>query len=130
MLLFLIIKAEADIFQELREYDRAIKAYKALLTYCELWKFKEAIINLNEQIGMCYRLMRLHNVAVDCFKMELQHAWANKDYEQELKCYNLISQEYYYIGEMEKMKIYYDRYITGTVESDQSLTKKSAIIAV
>jgi hypothetical protein len=48
MLLFLIIKAEADIFQELREYDRAIKAYKALLTYCELWKFKEAIINLNE----------------------------------------------------------------------------------
>lgn len=130
MLLFLIIKAEADIFQELREYDRAIKAYKALLTYCELWKFKEAIINLNEQIGMCYRLMRLHNVAVDCFKMELQHAWANNDYKQELKCYNLISQEYYYIGEMEKMKIYYDRYITGTVESDQSLTKKSAIIAV
>lgn len=69
MLLFLVIKLEADIFQELREYDRAIKAYKALLTYCELWKFKEPIINLNEQIGMCYRLMRLHNAAVDCFKM-------------------------------------------------------------
>jgi len=30
MLLFLVLKTEGDIFQELRDFDKAIKAYKAL----------------------------------------------------------------------------------------------------
>lgn len=71
MLLYLIIKAEGDLFQELRDYDRALKAYKALQSYCEIWQLKEPLVATIEQIGLCYRLMRIHKVAADCFKKEL-----------------------------------------------------------
>jgi hypothetical protein len=71
LLLFLIVKAEGDIFQELRDYDRAIKAYKVLQSYCEIWQLSIPLMQTIEQIGLCYRLMRIHRVASDCYKKEL-----------------------------------------------------------
>ena len=68
LLLFTVLKVEADIFQELREYDRSIRAYKSLKNFCDLWKLKYPAMMVCEQIGMCYRLMRMHAAAVDYFK--------------------------------------------------------------
>jgi len=68
ILLFTILKAEGDLFQELREFDRAIKAYKALKNYCDQWNLQSCRLKVYEQIGMCYRTMRLHSAAVDYFK--------------------------------------------------------------
>ena len=120
MLLYLIIKTEGDIFQELRDYDRAIKAYKALLSYCELWKLATPIIHTLEQIGLCYRLNRLHSAAVDYFKMALQYAWTEQNVDAELRCYDMIALEYYYLGDMERMQIFNNRFIQGKIENDKS----------
>jgi tetratricopeptide (TPR) repeat protein len=99
ILLFVVLKAEGDIFQELRDFDKAIKSYKALATYCEIWQLKEPHLHLMEQIALCYRLMRVHGVAVDFFKKELQHAWQMGDKSAELDAYNHLATEYYYIGD-------------------------------
>ena len=48
LLLFTVLKAEGDIFQELREYDRAIRAYKALKNYCDIWELKYPAMMLCE----------------------------------------------------------------------------------
>ena len=60
LLLFTVLKAEGDIFQELREYDKAIRAYKSLKNYCDIWTLKYPAMMTCEQIGLCYRLMRMH----------------------------------------------------------------------
>jgi hypothetical protein len=100
------LKTEGDLFQELRDFDRSIKAYKTLQTFCEIWQLKEPLINTTEQIGLCYRLMRIHGVAADCYKKQLQHAWETGDKKQELRCYSQLACEYYYLNDPEKMKAF------------------------
>jgi len=38
LLLFTVLKCEGEVFQEMREYDRAIKAYKSLKNFCDMWE--------------------------------------------------------------------------------------------
>lgn len=74
---FLIIRAQANVLIELKEFDRAIKALKSLKNYCKRWqrhsdthlllkniKFKEMrgtndfnqlLMSLYHQIGLIYR---------------------------------------------------------------------------
>jgi len=84
-------------------------------------------MHLMEQIALCYRLMRVHGVAVDYYKKELQHAWLLGDHKQELTCYHHLATEYYYLGEHGKMNEYNERFMKGLLESDNSQAKKSAI---
>ena len=37
MIFYCILKTEADIFIELRDFNRAIQAFKALRNYCKHW---------------------------------------------------------------------------------------------
>ena len=67
LLLFIVLKTEGTIFQELREYDRAIRAYKSLKNFCDIWNLKYPGMKVCEQLGFCYRAMRMHAVAVDFF---------------------------------------------------------------
>jgi len=41
MIFFSLLKTEGDILIEVRDYDRAIKAYKALRNYCNNWEMQE-----------------------------------------------------------------------------------------
>ena len=127
LLLFTVLKAEGDIFQELREYDRAIKAYKSLKNFCDIWQLKYPAMMLCEQLGMCYRLMRMHLVAVDFFKKQLCISWDIESERDELLAYQNIAQEYYYIGNLEKMRLYEERFLKGNLEGDNSTTKNAAV---
>ena len=91
MLLFTVLKAEGDIFQELREYDRAIRAYKSLKNFCDIWQLKYPSMMVAEQIGMSYRLMRMHSVAVDYFKKQLCLSWEIESERDELLAYMNIA---------------------------------------
>ena len=72
LLLFIVLKTEGDIFQELREYDRAIRAYKSIKNFCDIWGLKYPAMMMCEQIGFCYRLMRMHSVAVETAPDEVE----------------------------------------------------------
>ena len=41
MLFYCILKTEGDIFIELRDFHRAIQAYKSLKNYCKVWELLE-----------------------------------------------------------------------------------------
>ena len=62
---------------------------------------------------MCYRLMRMHSLAVDFFKKQLQICWEINSERDELIAYQNIATEYYYIGDMEKMRLYEERFMKG-----------------
>jgi len=83
---------------ELNDYDKAIKAYKALRNYCRVWGLMQQEMWMAEQIGMCYRMLRFHELASDYFKFQLSLAWELNDREAEMKSYDNLAIEYYYIG--------------------------------
>jgi len=41
LIFYCLLKTEGDIMIELRDYHRAIQAYKALRNYCKNWKLVE-----------------------------------------------------------------------------------------
>lgn len=55
LIFFCLLKTEGDIMIELNDYDKAIKAYKALRNYCRVWGMIEQEMWMAEQLGMCYR---------------------------------------------------------------------------
>lgn len=128
LLLFIVLKTEGVIFQELREYDKAIRAYKSLKNYCDIWGLKYPGMMMCVQIGMCYRLMRMHAVAVDFFKKQLTISWEIGSERDELNAYRNIAQEYCYIGDLEKMRLYEERFMNGKLEGNQSELKHAAVV--
>ena len=126
-MLFCVLKAQGDIFQELREYDKAIRAYKSLKNYCDIWLLKYPAMMTCEQIGICYRLMRMHGVAVDFFKKQLEISWEIDSHKDERLAYQNIATEYYYLGNLFKMKIYEEKFMSGHFEDSTSAMKNAAV---
>ena len=100
MIFYCILKTEGDIMIELRDYLRAIQAYKLLRHYCKKWELMQQEMWISEQIGMAYRIIRSHESAIDYFKVQLSLAWELGDTRAELRSYDNLSQEYYYTGDI------------------------------
>lgn len=79
-----------------------------------------------EQIGMCYRTLRFHELASDYFKFQLSIAWEINDRAAEMRSYDNLAIEYYYIGNIQKAKLYHDRVFRGRIEHDGSTAKNAA----
>lgn len=109
---------------ELSDYDKAIQAYKALRNYCRVWNMLEQEMWITEQIGMVYRQLRYHELAVDFFKCQLSLAWERGDEQGELRSYDNLSVEYFYVGNIEKATLYHNRVLKGNIEG--STTAKTA----
>ena len=108
---------------ELRDYHKAIQAYKQLRNYCKLWNMLEQEMWISEQIGMAYRTMRSHEIAIDYFKLQMSLAWELNDTTAEIRSYDNLSQEYYYVGNIAKAKLYHERVFTGKIEASESIAK-------
>ena len=72
---------------------------------------------------MTYRSVRYYRRAVDYFKCQLALAWELNDEEAELRSYDNLSIEYYYIGNIKKAKLYHERVLHGRVENKSSMAK-------
>ena len=68
LIFYCLLKTEGDIMIELGDYDKAIQAYKALRNYCRVWGLLEQEMWMAEQIGIAYREVKYHELAVDYFK--------------------------------------------------------------
>lgn len=125
LIFYCLLKTEGDIMIELRDYHRAIQAYKALRNYCKLWGLLEQEMWVAEQIGMAYRTMRSHEIAIDYFKIQMSLAWELNDTATEVRSYDNLSQEYYYVGNIDKAKLYHERVFGGKIEAGDSMARTS-----
>ena len=91
LIFYCLLKTEGDIMIELRDYHRAIQAYKALRNYCKNWKLVEQEMWVSEQIGIAYRTMRSHEIAIDYFKIQMSLAWELNDTTAEIRSYDNLS---------------------------------------
>ena len=126
LIFYCVLKTEGDIMMELNDFDKAIKAYKALRNYCRVWGLLEQEMWMAEQLGTCYRHLRYHELATDYFKFSLSLAWELGDQAAEMRAYDNLAIEYFYIGNINKAKIYHDRVFRGRVEQDNSTAKNAS----
>ncbi len=76
------------------------------------------------QMGKCYQLLKEFQKAVICFKKQLQLAWFNNSIEMEMKAYDNLAIQYFYLGELDRSKYYNDRIYRGKFESNFSIVKR------
>ena len=69
--------------------------------------------------------MRSHEIAIDFFKAQMSMAWELNDTAAEIRSYDNLSQEYYYVGNIDKAKLYHERVFKGKIESSNSMARKS-----
>ena len=72
---------------------------------------------------MTYRSVRYYRRAVDYFKCQLALAWELNDEDAEIRSYDNLAIEYYYIGNIKKAQLYHERVLHGRVESKNSMAK-------
>lgn len=54
-------------------------------------------------------------------------AWSEKCFTSELKAYDNLSIDYFYLGDLEKAEYYKERYFRGKTENDLSISKGVAL---
>ena len=52
-------------------------------------------------------------------------AWELEDSATEIRSYDNLSQEYYYVGNIDKAKLYHDRVFGGKIEASNSMARIS-----
>lgn len=62
--------------------------------------------------------MKDHEKALKCFKKQLEIAWVDSDKANEIKAYEKISLQYFYLGDLQKSKYYHELALTGFTIGD------------
>ena len=75
-LFYAVLKTEGDILVELSQFDYAVKCYKTLKDFCEMWGDMVSLkMKTYEQIAACYRSCRCYLSAINYYKKGLHLAY-------------------------------------------------------
>lgn len=77
---------------------------------------------------MAYRELRKNELAIDYFKYQLSLAWELQDLAAEMRSYDNLAIEYYYVGDLKKAQLYHERVITGRREPPNSTAKLASTL--
>ena len=125
-LLLIAIKVLGDIYMEFDDYENARTLfcfYKIVSFRLEL--FEEAMYAY-ESLGNVYKFLYQYNKAILCYKKLIELAWILGNKEFELRAYDHIGIQYFYLCNRKKAKYYHDRFIYGLYEKDTKL--KEAVL--
>ncbi len=73
-----------------------------------------------ENIGRVYSHIKNYENAIKCFKKQLELSWRTNDVAEELKAYESLGMQYYYLGKLDRAKYYNDRCMRGKIEKKDS----------
>lgn len=116
-----------DYYIEEKEFTKALKVYKFLMTYWRVADNYEYIMIMAEQLGHMHGFVKHHHEACNSFRMMLKYSWILQDAYMEIKAYHHLSQEHFKLGNMEKAKYYLARASGGLLEPDDSRMKSSIL---
>lgn len=81
------------------------------------------LINAYSCIGQQLSDMQEYEKAIRLFKKMLKVIWIEGDQKQELKLYEMLALQYFYMQDMQQCKKYQDRALRGKLEGDKSSSK-------
>lgn len=118
------IKILGDIHIEFDEYDKAKSYYsyfKFLATNLELL---EELMLAYESLGIVSKYLYKHHKAIQYFKKQIEVAWILDDKVSELRAYDHIGIQYFYLANKQRARYYHYRFICGRYEKETELKKR------
>ena len=67
-----------------------------------------------------YQRLKQYGNAVKCYKKLMESAWDTGDYGAEMKAYQGLAVQYFYLGDIRSAKYYCDRLMSGRFETEES----------
>ena len=120
-LLLVGIKVLGDIYVEFDDYETA----KNLFSFYKIVSFRlellEETMYSYEALGNVYKFLYQYQKAILCYKKMIEMAWILGNRPVELKGYDHIGIQYFYLGNKEKAKYYHERMIYGLYEKDTKI---------
>jgi len=125
-LLLIAIKVLGDIYMEFDDYENA----RTLYSFYKIVSFRlelfEETMYAYESLGNVYKFLYQYNKAILCYKKLIELAWILGNREFELRAYDHIGLQYFYLCNKQKAKYYHDRFIYGLYEKDTKV--KEAVV--
>jgi len=125
-LLLIAIKVLGDIYMEFDDYENA----RTLFCFYKIVSFRlelfEETMYAYESLGNVYKFLYQYNKAILCYKKLIELAWILGNKEFELRAYDHIGIQYFYLCNKQKAKYYHDRFIYGLYEKDTKV--KEAVL--
>ena len=116
--LFKVHKVLSLIWRELNNYEKERMNLILMKDIAGMMKNKQRKNEAYELLGICYMEMKEYEKALKCFKKQLEYAWSNNDIDFEIRAYEKIFIQYFYLGDLEKSKFYHERAIRGQIIGD------------
>jgi len=126
-LLLYSMKCLADIYLEFDEYEMAKNFYFYFKFFSNYMELPEEMMMAYESLGNVYKYLFQYNKSIKCYKKQIEIAWAIGDKVSELRAYDNIGIQYFYLGNREKAKYYHERMLYGRSEGVKSKIKEKTI---
>ena len=120
-LLLVGIKVLGDMYIEFDDYETA----RNLFSFYKIVSFRlellEETMYSYEALGNVYKFLFQYQKAILCYKKMIEMAWILGNRPVELRGYDHIGIQYFYLGNKEKAKYYHERMIYGLYEKDTKI---------
>ena len=121
------LKILGDIHLEFDDHEKAKNYY----FYYKFLSFNlELLDDMNsayEAIGNCYKFLNQYDRSIKCYKKQIELSWVLNDKESELRAYDNIGIQYFYLGNRDKARYYHDRMISGKSEKPKSEMREKVL---
>ncbi len=120
-LLLVGIKVLGDMYVEFDDYETA----RNLFSFYKIISFRlellEETMYSYESLGNVYKFLYQYQKAILCYKKMIEMAWILGNRPVELRGYDHIGIQYFYLGNKEKAKYYHERMIYGLYEKESKI---------
>jgi tetratricopeptide (TPR) repeat protein len=118
------LKCLGDIYLEFDNYESAKHFYYNYKFFSFYMELLDDLIIAYESLGNVYKFLFQYHKAIKCYKKQIEIAWVINNKNAELRGYDNIGIQYFYLGNKEKAKYYHERMIYGRIESQHSDMKE------
>lgn len=113
---------------ELENFAGAIKAFQRMRDVAEDIGEKEVEMKAYRLLGKTLQNQTEHERAIFVLKRLLQVAWFQNNLNYEMKAYEMIGLQYFYMRDLAKADYYFDRFMRGKFEVGASKTRDLSLI--
>lgn len=109
------------LVHRLSKKEKVVEATKILFDNAHEWKLDAGLMVADYFIGMRYSEEMKHELALRVYFRMLLVALCLEDMAYEMKAYDLIGKQYYYLNDLDKSIFFHNRFISGTIEPLDSM---------
>jgi tetratricopeptide (TPR) repeat protein len=96
MVFYAVLKTQAEVCVELRDFNQALKCWKNILGYCKSWNALQLQAWTLEATATCYKALTQYDMQLDCLQEALKISLELCDEEMELRLYQQMAICFYY----------------------------------